>query len=133
MTTMRTAPSAPLSKLNKAGLVLALLLGLNDMTGPFQPPTPPDQVGPPYQILLLDAALGLVTVVGAVLAWRTARRGAVRLVAGVRIISMVTALPAFFVDVPAWLKVIVGAYVLLTVAAVAMMLTPSRRPTPVTD
>lgn len=131
-TNLAKAPLAPLSKLNKAGLVLAFLLGLVDLTGPFQP-TPDGQAGPPYSILILGAVLGLITVVGVVIAWRTARRGAVRVVAGARIISVITALPAFFVDVPAGLKMTVGAFVIVTVATVAMMLTPARRPVPVTD
>jgi hypothetical protein len=131
-TAPQTAPWAPLSKINKTGLVLAFLLGLVDLAGPFQP-TPDGQVGPPYAILLLGGLLGLITVVAVVVAWRTAKRGAIRLVAGARIISMITALPAFFVDVPAWVKVLVGIVVILTIATVAMMLTPARRPTPVTD
>ena len=120
------------SKLNKAGLVLAFLLGLADMTAPFTP-TPDGEVGPPFAILVLDAVLGLITVVAVVVAWRTARRGAVRIAAGARIISMITALPAFFVDVPAALQAVVGVFVVLTIACVAMMLTPSRRPVAVTD
>ncbi|MDT4988053.1 MAG: hypothetical protein QOI74_2147 [Micromonosporaceae bacterium] len=131
-TAEKTAAVTPLSKLNKAGLVLAFLIGLADLTSPFQP-TPGGQDGPPYAILLLDAALGLITVVAVVVAWRTAKRGAVRLVAGARIISMITALPAFFVDVPAGIKVLVGVMVLLTVAVVTMVLTPARRPVPITD
>jgi hypothetical protein len=122
-----------LSKLNKAGLVIAFLLGLADLTAPFQP-TPDDaEAGPPYAILLLDGVLGLITVIAVVVAWRTAKRGAIRIVAGARIISMVTALPAFFVDVPAGLQVLVGFFVVVTIACVAMMLTPSRQPVTVTD
>ena len=132
MTTVAQQAPAALSKVNKAGLVLAFLIGIADLVGPFQP-TPDGEVGPPYAILLLGGALGLITVGAVVVAWRTARRGAVRVAAGARIISVITALPAFFVDVPAGLKVVVGIFVLLTVAAVAMMLTPTRRPTPVTD
>jgi hypothetical protein len=131
-TNLAKAALAPLSKLNKAGLVIAFLIGLSDLTGPFQP-TPDGQEGPPYPILVLGAVLGLITVVGVVIAWRSGRRGAIRVVAGARIISMITALPAFFVDVPAALKVIVGLFVILTVASVAMMLAPARRPVPVTD
>ncbi len=72
-------------------------------------------------------------MVGVVVAWRTARRGVVRIVAGARIISMITALPAFFVDVPAGLKALVGLVTVITVVTVAMMLAPARRPVPVTD
>jgi hypothetical protein len=131
-TAEKTAAFTPLSKLNKAGLVLAFLIGLADMASPLQS-TPAGQDGPPYAILLLDAVLGLITVVAVVVAWRTAKRGAVRIVAGARIISMITALPAFFVDVPAGVKVLVGVFVLLTVAVVTMVLTPARRSAPVTD
>jgi hypothetical protein len=133
MTTVAQNAPAALSKVNKAGLVLAFLIGIADLTGPFQPTPEGAEAGPPYAILLLDAALGLITVAAVVVAWRTARRGAVRLAAGARIVSMITALPAFFVDVPAGVKILVGVFVLGTVAAVAMMLTPPRRPTPVTD
>jgi hypothetical protein len=131
-TNLAKAALAPLSKLNKTGLVLAFLLGLADLTSPFQP-TPDGQVGPPYPILILDGLLGLITVVGVVVAWRTARRGVVRIVAGARVISMITALPAFFVDVPAGLKALVGLVTIITIASVAMMLAPARRPVPVTD
>jgi hypothetical protein len=90
-------------------------------------------VGPPFAILLIDGVLGLITVVAVVVAWRSGRRGAVRIAAGARIISMITALPAFFVDVPAALQALVGVFVVLTIACVAMMLTPSRAPVAVTD
>lgn len=39
----------------------------------------------------------------------------------------------FFVDVPAGLQVLVGVFVVVTIACVAMMLTPSRQPIPVSD
>jgi hypothetical protein len=121
------------SRLNKAGLVLAFLLGLADLTSPFQPTPDGAEAGPPYAILLLDAVLGLITVIAVVVAWRTGRRGAVRIAAGARVISMITALPAFFVDVPAALQAVVGLFVVLTLACVAMMLVPSRQPVAVTD
>jgi heme A synthase len=63
--------------------------------------------------------------VAAVLAWR-GDRGALRVLAGAIIISALTGVPAFFVDVPAWLKLLVAISVLLSVAAVVLMFTPSR-------
>jgi hypothetical protein len=122
-----------LTKLNKAGLVIAFLLGLADLTAPFQPTPDDGEAGPPYAILLLDGVLGLITVIAVVAAWRTARRGPVRIAAGARVISMITALPAFFVDVPAALQAVVGLFVILTIACVAMMLTPARTPATVSD
>jgi hypothetical protein len=120
------------SKLNKAGFVIALLLGLSDLASPLQP-TPDGQVGPPLAILIIDAVLGLITVVAVVQAWRTGSRGAVRIAAGARIVSMITALPAFFVGVPAGIMLFVGFFVVVTIACVAMMLLPSRTPVPVSD
>jgi hypothetical protein len=121
------------TKLNKAGLIIAFILGLLDLTSPFQPTPDGGADGPPYAILVIDAVLGLITVIAVVIAWRSGRRGAVRIAAGARIISLVTALPAFFVDVPAALQALVGLFAVLTIACVALMLTPSRRPVPLSD
>jgi hypothetical protein len=120
------------TKLNKAGMIIAVVLGVLDLSAPFQP-TPDGPDGPPYAILVIDAVLGLITVIAVVMAWRTGRRGPVRIAAGARIISLVTALPAFFVDVPAGLQALVGLFAVLTIASVALMLAPSRRPVPVSD
>jgi hypothetical protein len=118
---------APFSLPNKVGLVLAGVLGASDLLGLFFP-TPPGEVGPPLAILVLDSLLGVVTVVAVVAAWRTRRRGFVRLAAGARILSMVTALPAFFAGVPNWLVAVVALVVVLTITAVVLMLLPPRRP-----
>ena len=119
-------PNAGLSRLNKAGLVLAAVLGLIDIVSAFSS-TPEGEVGPPQAILVLGGLLGVVTVIGVVWAFSSASRNAVRIVAAARVISAITALPAFFVDVPAWLKLAVGLLLLVTVACVVMILTPARR------
>jgi hypothetical protein len=113
---------------NKVGLVLAGLLGAADISSFFSSPTAPGEVGPPPGILMLDGVLGLITLVAVVAAFVTRRRGWVRLTAGARICSMVTALPAFFAGVPDWLVAIVSAFVVLTVVTVVLMLLPTRRP-----
>jgi len=118
-----------LSTRNKVGLVIAGLLGVADITAPFTP-TPEDAAGPPFGILVLDAVLGVITVLAIVIAWRQVNRSAVRVAAGARIVSMLTALPAFFVDVPAGIKIVVAAFVVLTVVSVALMLSPARQSTP---
>ena len=120
------------TKLNKAGMIIAFLLGVLDLTSLFQP-APGGEDGPPYAILVIDTLLGVITVIAVVMAWRTARRGPVRIAAGARIISLVTALPAFFVDVPAGVQAMVGLFAVVTIASVALMLAPSRRPVPVSD
>lgn len=120
------------STINKAGLGLAALLGVADVASvAFL--TPDGQVGPPLGIVILGGLLGLITLVGVGWATRTRSRGAVRVVAAARIISAITALPAFFVDIPAGLRLFAGLIVVLTVAVVVMILTPARSPEPVTD
>jgi hypothetical protein len=126
MATPSPTSLAPLTRLNKWGLGLATLLGVVDLVGVAMP-TPDGEEGPPYAILLISGVLGLITVVCVVIAWRSQNRAAIRLVAGARILSAITSLPAFFVDVPAGVKVLVGVGVLLTVAVVVMVLTPARR------
>ena len=109
------AVRVPFSKANKVGLVLAGLLGVADLTV-LANPTPPGQVGPPLGILVLDTVLGVITVVAVGLAWRS------------RSLSMVSALPAFFAGVPAFLVALVSVFTVVTVATVVLMLMPSRRP-----
>jgi hypothetical protein len=121
-----TSGTVAFSTVNKVGLALAVLLGVSDIVGAFSS-TPEGEVGPPVGILLLDGVLGLVTVVGVLWALRSRSRGAVRIVAASRIVSAITALPAFFVDIPDWLRLLAGATVILTVVVVVMMLTPARR------
>jgi len=121
-----------LSTKNKVGLVLAGFLGVVDSFSAFTP-TPDGEVGPPYGILVLGSILGVVTVVAVVIGWTKANRGAIRVAAGARIVSVLTALPAFFVDVPWFIKLTVTAAVVLTVVSVVLMLSPARQTAPVTD
>jgi hypothetical protein len=121
-----------LSTKNKAGLVIAGLLGLGDISAILMP-TPEGEVGPPFGILVLGSICGVITVIAVVIAWVKANRGAIRVAAGARIVSMLTALPAFFVDVPAGIKILVTAVVILTVVSVVLMLSPARQTTSVTD
>ena len=51
--------------------------------------------------------------------------------AGTRILSAVTALPAFFAGPPAPFVLAAAISVTVTVIAVALMLSPARRPVPV--
>lgn len=118
---------------NKVGLFVAGLLGVTDIFSPLIFKTPDGETGPPFGILLLDSLLGIITVAAVVVAWRTATRGAIRVAAGSRIISMLTALPAFFVDVDAAVKVTTAAFVIVTIVSVVLMLSPARRTTTVTD
>lgn len=120
-----------LSPRQRIGLVLAGLLILTTVPSVFMP-TPEGEVGPPFVVLLLSTVIGLVGVVALVLAWR-GNAAAMRVVALAVIIPTLTALPAFFVDVPAWVRLMVAASVLLAIAAVVLMFSTARRPVPVMD
>lgn len=122
-----------LSTRNKVGLAIAGLLGLFDIPSPFLFTTPEGEVGPPIGILVLGSIMGVITVIAVVVAWRSGSAGAVRTAAGARIVSALTALPAFFVDVPAGIKVGTAVFVVVTIIAVVLMLTPSRSTAPATD
>ena len=77
-----SAPSPlPVTTRTRVGLVLAALLGVADVVSAFFP-TPEGEVGPPLPIVLLGGLLGIATLAAVVVAWRTGRRGALRIVAG---------------------------------------------------
>lgn len=117
---------------NKVGLVLAGLLGVADLPSVLQHSSD-GEVGPPMAVLALGSVCGIVTVVAVVLAWVKSNRGAMRIAAGARIVSMLSTIPAFFVDVPAGLKILVSVFIIATLASVVLMLSPAKRSAPVLD
>lgn len=120
-----------LSTRQKTGLVLAGLLSVTTVPSVLMP-TPEGEVGPPVAVLLLSSVVGVIGVVAVVLAWRGSAL-ALRVAAGAVILPTLTALPAFFVEVPAWVRLMVAASVVLAVAAVVLMFSPARRPAPALD
>jgi hypothetical protein len=100
-----------------AGLVLAGLLGLADLATPLVT----DGEHPPMAIAVIGAGLGLATLVAAVAAWRGSR-GAAWVVIATRLVSAVTALPAFVVpDVPAPAVLAAAVGVAVTVLAAGLI------------
>lgn len=130
ISSMTTAATGPTTR-QKVGLVLCGLYSLANVPAALTPQ--PDGAGdaPPVGILVIGSVLGVVGLVCAVLAWRGSRV-ALRVAAGAIIVNTLTGLPAFFVDVPMWVRALVGASVLITVLAVALMFS-GRRPGPVLD
>ena len=132
MSSTTVAPSrASVTGKQKAGLILCILYGLGNIPSVLAP-TPDGEEGPPLAILVIGSILGVVAVVAAILAWR-GNRPALRVGAGAMIVMTLTGLPAFFVDVPMFIKALVGFSVVLTVVAVVLMFSGDRRPSPVTD
>ncbi|MEV0273710.1 hypothetical protein AB0H43_33475 [Hamadaea sp. NPDC050747] len=109
----------------RTGLVLAMLLGLADLALPFG-----DADFPPLPVAIASAVLGLITVVSAVYAWRGSRVATVTVVV-TRVLSALSAVPAFFVpDVPAAARVAAGVICVLTITVVALVSPGLRKPLP---
>lgn len=126
----RSEATVRFSARNKVGFVLAILLSIPNMLGPLNP-TPEGEAGPPMLILFLGTALGVLTIGAVALGWTRGNAAAIRVASAAIIISVITALPAFFVpDVPAGLRVVAAGGVLLGITSVVLMLTPAR---PVAD
>lgn len=129
MSTMTTTSHSTTTGRFRTGLALSAFLGLLNVPFVFAP-GPEGDDGPPTQVLIVSGVLGLVSVVCAVAAWRSGNRLAVRINAAALIINALLTMPAFFVDIAAWVKVGATVSVLLTV--VALVLTLRREPTPYT-
>ncbi len=128
MTATDTRTARTFSTANRVGLGLGAVLGLLDVAAPLIFPTgSPGEDGPPVGITVLGVVLGLVTLAAVYRAWTTGSRPMVRLIAGTRLLSMISGLPAFFVDVDAWIKVVVAVFAVLTLLCVGLMLRPSGR------
>jgi hypothetical protein len=105
----------------RIGLSLFGLLSLGDIATIFLT----DGDNPPYAVAAVAAVLGLVSLVLVVQALRDESRS-LRLLISLRVLSAVTAIPAFFVsDVPAGAKVAAAASIVLT--AVGVLLTARGR------
>jgi hypothetical protein len=112
-----------MSRTFRAGLVVLGLLSLGDLAAPLLT----DGEHPPMSVALIGSALGLVSLVLVVLAWRGARRAVVPLIV-LRVLSALAAVPAFFVgDVPAAAVAAAGLVVALTALGVALLLVPARQ------
>ena len=121
-----TLADVSLSPRNKVGLALAFVLGLIGLPMFLRSSPGPGEIGPPLAVLITESICGLVTVAAVVIGWRRESARAIRLAAGTQIVSVLTALPAFFVDRPALNKLLLAIVLGVTLTAVVLMLTPSR-------
>lgn len=112
-----------LSSTNKAGLALAGLLGVTDIASYFLTPAPgPNVPGPPQSVLILGLVLGIITVVTVAVAFRSASRPAIIATIATRVISALTAVPAFLVDgVPTNFQVMAAVFVAATIVSVGLI------------
>lgn len=122
-----TMADMSLSPRDKVGMTLAFLLGLIGLPMFLRGAPDPGEVGPPMAVLVTESICGLVTVVAVAFGWRRRSARAIRLAAGAQIVSVLTAVPAFFLDRPALNKLLLAILLGVTLTAVVLMLTPSRR------
>jgi hypothetical protein len=116
----------------QAGLSIAAVLSVVNVAF-VAFPTPDGEEGPPFAVLVLGAILGVIGLVAVVIAWRSGNQAAFRVTAGALVINAIAALPAFFVDIPAGLKLAVAVSIVLTVLSIVLMFSSARRPVPVLD
>lgn len=110
-----------MSRTFRAGLIVLGVLSVGDLAGPLLT----DGEHPPMSVALIGSALGLISLVLVVLAWRGARRAVVPLIA-LRLLSGLSAVPAFFAgDVPAAAMVAAGVTIALSVIGTALLLVPA--------
>lgn len=131
MSTITTTAGPVTSTKQKVGLVLCGLYCLSSIPSVLES-QPDGEEGPPMAILVVGTVLGVLGLVATVLAWR-GNRVALRVAAGSIIVITLTGLPAFFVDVPMFIKALVGVSVVWTVAAVVLMFSGDRHTVPVVD
>lgn len=125
-----TDVTTSLTRRNKAGLVVCGLLGLADTSNIallLAGGSDSDSPGPPAAVLVFGAVMGLVTLAAVVFTWRSGDRLGARVVAGSRVLSALTAVPAFFVDdVSPALVAGAGAGMVVTLVGIWLLLS---RPT----
>lgn len=116
----------------RAGLALSAIIGLGNIPFLF-PIIDWGSEEPPFGILLLAAAIGMVSVVCAALAWNTGNRRLIRLNAAALILNAVMVVPGLFVDTTATIRVITAVIIVATVASVVLMMRRSDMPRRVLD
>ena len=122
MTATHETLARPASLGNAATAIFALL-GLIDvaLTAVIGSPD-----APPLIVSLGVAALGLITLLSLVPA-RRGNRGALTAVVVTRVISAVLAVPAFFLNAPAWVTAVEGFVIAATITALVLVHQQGRR------
>ena len=116
----------------RAGLALSVLIGLGNLPMLSRDIDWGNET-PPFGFMLLAAAIGMVSVVCAAVAWSSGNRRAIRLNAAALIVNALMVVPGFFVDINATMKVLSAVFVLAPLVAVVLTMRRSRSPMPVID
>lgn len=117
-TTTSTTPTV------RAGLALSAIIGLGNL--PFLAPGIDwGESEPSYGLLVFAAAIGMVSVVCAIIAWNSGNRLALRINAAALIINALGVVPGLFLDTTAFIRITTAVIIIGTLAAVIMTM---RRP-----
>ena len=125
--THTTSAPAAWSTKNKVGLGLAIFYALTNLPSAFVPTGTGTETARRWRSSWVCTVLSAVALVAGVIAWRTGSRPAARLTAASLIVVTLTSLPAFFVDVPAGIKILVAAGVVVTVVFTVLIFSPAKR------
>ena len=124
--------STPPTATVRAGLALSAAIGLANL--PFLAPGidwGPES--PPFGLLLMAAAIGMVSVVCAAIAWNSGNRQALRVNASALIVNAVMVVPGLFGDTPAFINIASALFVVTTVFAVILTMRRSNERVTVVD
>jgi len=129
--------TAPPSRLTpnatvRAGLLLSAIIGLANLPFLFLDIDWGNDA-PPFALLLLNAAIGMVSVVCVIVAWNSGNRTAIRINAAALIINALMVLPGLFVETSAFITVVSAATVVATLVAVVLTMRRERTPVRVVD
>ncbi len=116
----------------RAGLVLSAIIGLATLPFLFLDIDWGNDA-PPFALLLLNAAIGMVSVVCVIVAWNSGNRTAIRINAAALIINALMVLPGLFVETSAFITVVSAATVVATLGAVVLTMRRERTPVRVVD
>jgi len=131
ISTITTTDTPPTTSV-RVGLALSALVGLANLPL-LSPGIDWGEETPPYGFLVLAAAIGLVSVVCAAVAWNSGNRRAIRIDAAALIVNALMVIPGFFVDLTPLMTVVSAMFVSAPVVAVVLIMRREPAPAPVMD
>jgi hypothetical protein len=116
----------------RVGLALSAFIGLANIPL-VAPGIDWGEETPPFGLLVLAAAIGMVSVLCAAIAWNSGNRRAIRIDAAALIVNALMVVPGFFVDLTPFMTVLSAAFVVVPVIAVVLIMRPDPTPSAVID
>ena len=131
MTTTTQTTATPTTSV-RIGLALSIIIGLGNLPFLFLD-VDWGTSSPPFALLLLNAAIGMVSVVCAAIAWNSGNRLAIRVNAAALIVNALMVVPGLFIETTTFITVLSAVIVVATVVAVVLMMRRTTTPVAVVD